>query len=60
MNQAKSPEDQIFSEDDITNGLYSGNIRFNEEVDSWYIKFDDGSMEYVNIYMGVDPASTKE
>ena len=58
MNQAKSPEDQIFSEDDITNGFYSGNIRFDNEADSWYLKFDDGSTEYVNIYMGVDPAST--
>ena len=58
MNQAKSPEDQIFSEDDITEGFYSGNIRFNDECESWYIKFDDGSTEYVNIYMGVDPAST--
>ena len=58
MNQAKSPEDQIFSEDDITDGFYSGNVRFDDEADSWYIKFEDGSIEYVNIYMGVDPAST--
>ena len=32
MNQAKSPEDQIFSEDDITSGFYSGNIRFDNSA----------------------------
>ena len=58
MNQAKSPEDEIFNEGDITKGFYSGDIKFNEEANSWYLKFEDGSMEYVNIYMGVDPAST--
>ena len=58
MNQAKSPEDQIFNEQDITKGFYSGDVKFNEEANSWYIKFEDGSLEYVNIYMGVDPAST--
>ena len=58
MNQAKSPEDEIFNENDITKGFYSGDIKFNEEANSWYLKFEDGSMEYVNIYMGVDPAST--
>ena len=58
MNQAKSPEDQIFAEEDIMDNLYSGNARFNEEANSWYLRFDDGSTEYVNIYMGVDPAST--
>ena len=58
MNQAKSPEDQIFSEEDITDNFYKGNIRFDDECDSWYIKLDDGRTEYVNIYMGVDPAST--
>ena len=58
MNQAKSPEDQIFNEEDIVDNFYSGNIRFSEEKNSWYIKLDDGSIEYVNIYMGVDPAST--
>ena len=58
MNQAKSPEDQIFSEEDITDHLYSGNARFDKESQSWYIKLEDGSIEYVNIYMGVDPAST--
>ena len=58
MNQAKSPEDQIFAEEDINDALYRGNIRFEEASDSWYIKFDDGHTEYVNIYVGVDPAST--
>ena len=58
MNQAKSPEDQIFSEEDITEGFYQGNVRFSDEHNSWYIKLDDGRTEYVNIYMGVDPAST--
>ena len=58
MNQAKSPEDQVFAEEDINDGLYKGNARFDESTGSWYIKFDDGSQEYVNIYIGVDPAST--
>ena len=58
MNQAKSPEDQIFHEDDINDGLYNGKLRFREEVDSWVLKLDDGREEYVNIYIGVDPAST--
>ena len=58
MNQAKSPEDQIFAEEDINDAIYRGNIRFEEESDSWFIKFDDGRTEYVNIYVGVDPAST--
>ena len=58
MNQAKSPEDQIFSEDDINDGYYKGNLRFSEEYNSWYLTLDDGRKEYVNIYIGVDPAST--
>ena len=58
MNQAKSPEDQIFSEEDIQDGIYQGNARFDEAADSWYIQFADGGKEYVNIYIGVDPAST--
>jgi predicted phage terminase large subunit-like protein len=58
MNQAKSPEDQIFSEEDINNAIYKGNARYDGECDSWYIKLDDGRKEYVNIYIGVDPAST--
>ncbi len=58
MNQAKSPEDQIFSEEDINNALYKGFARYDEAHDSWYIKLDDDRKEYVNIYIGVDPAST--
>ena len=58
MNQAKSPEDQVFDEEDINEGFYQGNARYEEESDSWYIKFEDGRKEYINIYIGVDPAST--
>ena len=58
MNQAKSPEDQIFHEDDSNDAMYKGSIKFDEEAESWYLKLDDGRKEYVNIYMGVDPAST--
>ena len=58
MNQAKSPEDQIFSEEDINDGIYQGNARFDEAADSWYIQFANGDKEYINIYIGVDPAST--
>ena len=58
MNQAKSPEDQIFSEEDINDGYYKGNLRFSDEYNSWYLTLDDGRNEYVNIYIGVDPAST--
>ena len=58
MNQAKSPEDQVFSEEDINNAQYKGFARFDQEYDSWYIKLDDGRKEYINIYIGVDPAST--
>jgi len=58
MNQAKSPEDEIFKEEDITNGFYKGNLRFDSEADSWYIKHLDERKEFVNIYIGVDPAST--
>ena len=58
MNQAKSPEDQIFAEEDINDSYYRGSIRFEEDSDNWYVKFDDGHTEYVNIYIGVDPASS--
>ena len=58
MNQAKSPEDQIFAEEDINRAFYRGDIRFEEESESLYVKFDDGHTEYVNIYVGIDPAST--
>ena len=58
MNQAKSPEDQIFTEEDINDGLYKGRTIFDDVSNSWYIAFDDGSKKYINIYVGVDPAST--
>ncbi len=58
MNQAKSPEDQIFSEEDINDGYYKGNARFDDQNDSWYIQMDDGTKKYINIYIGVDPASS--
>ena len=58
MNQAKSPEDQIFSEEDITDNFYKGKLKFDEPCNSWYLMLDDGRKEYVNIYIGVDPAST--
>ena len=58
MNQAKSPEDQIFSEEDINDGMYKGDIRFNDENQSWYLRLEEGEVKYVNLYMGVDPAST--
>ena len=58
MNQAKSPEDQIFSEEDINEGYYKGNARFDGQADSWYLQFDDDSKKYINIYIGVDPASS--
>ena len=58
MNQARAPEDCIFDEEDINNGIYSGNLRFNDSNGSWEILFEDGSRESVSLYMGVDPAST--
>ena len=58
MNQAKSPEDQVFAEEDINENLYKGNVRFDEEAQSWRLYNEDGSKDYVNIYIGVDPAST--
>ena len=58
MNQAKSPEDQIFSEEDITDGLYKGHVRYDDGAGSWYLQLDDGEKKFVNIYIGGDPAST--
>ena len=58
MNLAKSPEDQVFDEEDINDGFYNGNARYEEQTDSWYIKFEDGHKEYIDIFIGVDPAST--
>jgi len=58
MNQARSPDDQIFTEDDINKGFYEGDARYDEEYGSWYIKLEDGSRPYINIFIGVDPASS--
>ena len=58
MNQARSPEDQIFEEEDINKGFYEGNCKYDEEYGSWYLEFQDGSKEYINLFIGVDPAST--
>ena len=58
MNQAKSPEDQIFQEEDINDNYYKGKIKFDKQSDSWFLELDDGTKPYVNIYIGVDPAST--
>ena len=57
MNQARSPDDAVFSEKHITDAFYEGDTRFDEEKGSWYIK-TDGKTEYINIYIGVDPASS--
>ena len=58
MNQARSPEDQIFSEEDIKKGFYEGVCKFDSDSEEWYIEFADNSKSYVNLYVGVDPAST--
>ena len=57
MNQARSPDDAVFSEEDINEALYKGTTRWDEEQGNWYIKTDDGNIA-VNIYIGVDPASS--
>ena len=58
MNQARSPEEAIFDEDDINRGFYEGKVKYDDDNDSWYIHFEDGRMEYINVYIGVDPASS--
>ena len=57
MNQARSPEDQIFSEKDITKGYYDGDCKWDSEEGGWYIDTDEQRI-YVNLFIGVDPAST--
>ena len=57
MNQARSPDDQVFSEEDINESLYKGVTRWDDEEGSWYVKTDDGNT-YVNLYIGIDPASS--
>ena len=57
MNQARSPEDAVFSETDITEAFYDGVLRFNDENGNWYIKSSEGNVP-VNLYFGIDPASS--
>ena len=57
MNQARSPDDAVFSEKHITDAFYDGVLRFDDERGSWYLKID-GKNEYINIYIGIDPASS--
>jgi len=58
MNMAKSPEDAIFSEEDIQGAMYNGQCRFDENSGIWYLELDSGEKKPVNLYMGVDPASS--
>jgi len=57
MNQARSPDDQVFSEEDISDAIYNGVCRWDEEQGSWYVTTDEGNV-FVNLFMGIDPAST--
>lgn len=57
MNQARSPEDAVFSEEDINDGLYEGRLKFDEKEGHWCIR-DDGSNTPIDIYIGIDPASS--
>ena len=58
MNEARSPDDQIFTAEDINASLYSGNAKFDTSSNCWYIDLADGRKEYVSLFMGVDPASS--
>ena len=58
MNQAKSPEDAIFKEEDIQKSFYSGQCRYLEDQDVWMMELDDGTKKPVNLFMGIDPASS--
>ena len=57
MNQARSPDDAVFSEEDINESLYTGVLRWDDENGKWYIKSDEGNTD-VNLYIGIDPASS--
>ena len=57
MNQARSPEDAVFSEEDINDNLYEGVPRFDDEKGAWVLRVD-GSDKPINIYIGIDPASS--
>ncbi len=58
MNEARSPDDQIFTAEDINASLYSGNAKSDTSSNCWYIDLADGRKEYVSLFMGVDPASS--
>ena len=58
MNQARAPEDVIFSEEDINKSLYDGSCKYDSSADCWYIEESDGNKIYVSLFMGVDPASS--
>ena len=58
MNQARAPEDVIFTEEDINKSLYDGTCKFDTSSDCWYIDMEDGSKVYLTLFMGVDPASS--
>ena len=58
MNQARSPEDQIFTEEDINKGFYNGTAKYDSDYGSWYMELEDGTKPYINIFIGVDPASS--
>tara|TARA_R100001198_G_scaffold14363_1_gene6646 strand:+ start:1676 stop:3241 length:1566 start_codon:yes stop_codon:yes gene_type:complete len=57
MNQARSPEDAVFSEEDINDGLYTGRYRFDEKQGCWVVEID-GKWTPIDIYLGIDPASS--
>ena len=57
MNQARSPDDAVFSEEDINESLYNGALRWDDENGKWYIKDENGNTD-VNLYIGIDPASS--
>ena len=57
MNQARSPDDAVFSEEDINESFYQGSLRWDEKQGCWCIK-DDGKNIPVDLYMGIDPASS--
>ena len=45
MNQARSPDDAVFSEEDINESLYNGVLRWDDENGKWYIKSDEGNTD---------------
>jgi len=57
MNQARSPDDAVFSEEDINDGLYTGRLKWDDNGGRWVVK-EDGDDIPVDIYIGIDPASS--